>query len=103
MFHCVERIGVRLVLDVGEPLVQPGSLALAPELDLFDLAESGKNLLRKSFRLNFLGYLHTASPEDDLCSRSWSASQCGSLLTEGGKTSDKFPLIYAFCESHQSY
>ena len=45
MFHCVERVGVRLVLDVGEPLVQPGSLALATELDLFDLAESGKNLL----------------------------------------------------------
>ena len=105
MFHCVERVGVRLVLDVGEPLVQPGSLALAPELDLFDLAESGKNLLRKSFKLNFLGYLYTASPEDDLCSRSWSTSQCGSLLTGGGRHQirSKVPLSYAHCESQQSY
>ena len=105
MFHCVERIGVRLVLDVGEPLVQPGALALAPELDLFDLAESGKDLLRKSFSLSFLGYLHNASPEDDLCSRSWSTSQCGSLLTEGKRLQirSKVPLIYAHCESHHSY
>ena len=36
---------MRLVLDVGEPLVQPGALPLATELDLFDLAESGKNLI----------------------------------------------------------
>ena len=100
MFHCVERIGVRLVLDVGEPLVQPGALPLAPELDLFDLAESSKYLLRKSFKLNFLDYLHTALPEDDPCSRSWSISQCGSLLTKGEDIRSEVPLIYAHCESH---
>jgi len=62
VFHCVERIGVRLVLDVGEPLVQPGSLALAPELDLFDLAESGKDLLKMIFV-----HVPGQPPNVDLC------------------------------------
>ena len=58
-----------------------------------------------SFKLNSLRYSYTASPEDDLCSRSWSTSQCGSLLTGGGRHQirSKVPLIYAHCESQQSY
>ena len=47
MLHCVECVGVCLVLNVGKPLVQPGTLALATKLNLFDLTKGGKNLLWK--------------------------------------------------------
>lgn len=46
MLHCVEGVGVRLVLNVGEALVQPRTLTLATKLDLFDLSKCGKNLLQ---------------------------------------------------------
>ena len=47
VLHCVEGVGVRLVLNVGEALVQPRTLTLATKLDLFDLSKCGKNLLWK--------------------------------------------------------
>lgn len=53
---------MRLVLDVGEPLVQPGALPLATELDLFDLAESGKNFLKMIFV-----HVPGQPPNVDLC------------------------------------
>ena len=48
MLHCVEGVGVCLVLDIGEALVQPGTLALAAKLDLLDLSKCGENLLRNN-------------------------------------------------------
>ena len=47
VLHCVEGVGVCLVLNVGEALVQPRTLTLATKLDLFDLSECGENLLWK--------------------------------------------------------
>ena len=46
VLHCVEGVGVCLVLNIGKALVQPGTLALAAKLNLFNLSKCGKNLLR---------------------------------------------------------
>jgi len=46
VFHSVEGVGVCLVFDVGETLVQPRTLALTAKLDLLDLSKGGKNFLQ---------------------------------------------------------
>jgi len=46
VLHCVECVGVCLVLNVGKALVQPRTLALATKLNLFDLSKGGENLLQ---------------------------------------------------------
>ena len=88
MLHCVEGVGVCLVLDVGEALVQPGTLALAAKLNLFDLSKCGENLLRNNSYTSLSNFRDVdvrefiiAAPADDPCSRSSSAAQCGSLST----------------------
>lgn len=69
MLHCVEGVGVCLVLDVGEALVQPGTLALAAKLYLFDLSKCGKNLLQM-----ILVHVPRQPPNVDLCRlRRWAS------------------------------
>jgi len=62
VLHRVEGVGVRLVLNVGEALVQPRTLSLASKLNLFDLSKGGKNLLQM-----ILVHVPCQPPNVDLC------------------------------------
>jgi len=62
MLHRIESVSVRLVLNVGEALVQPRTLPLAAKLNLFDLSKGGKNLLQM-----ILVHVPRQPPNVDLC------------------------------------
>jgi len=62
VLHCVEGVCVCLVLNIGKALVQPGTLALAAKLNLFDLSKCGKNLLQM-----ILVHVPCQPPNVDLC------------------------------------